>query len=169
MSRSPSSPASASRERAQAAQYLTEVDDRGRLHLPLEATRAVTWLKQRDQAVPALVILKSPGRLRLLSWEPEGSRIQARREALMDRIDANAGDTEALEILVLLEDRYKTLSIPKESRPTLPKEVLLHLNILHSIPCLVYLERYGEVLEVLSPTYRNERLSTYASKLGDLP
>jgi hypothetical protein len=160
---------SATRDGAPAAQCLAKVDDRGRLHLPLNFTGSVTWLKQQDGTVSALAILEAPGLLRLLSWEQEGKRVQGRRAELLERIAIDTRDTEALETLMLIEDRYKTLSIPKELRPTLPKEALLHLGILGAIPCHVYLERYGDALEVLSPSYRNERLRTHATRLVDLP
>jgi len=147
-------------------QDVAEIDQRGRLQIPSRLISSITWLKKRETSSDALVILDEPGRIRLLSWENESTPILTRRKQLIE----NSGESsEAVEALRLLEDRYKHLIIPKDSRPTLSKEITMHLGIPDDAKAQIYIVRVFEALEILSPQYRNGYRKTISEYLSNLP
>jgi hypothetical protein len=143
------------------------VDERGRIRLPAPVVSSVTWLVSAGDAAAALLVLDHPGRIVLLSWERFGEAFLARRRELI--ADAEQGDQAAAEDLLLLEDRYDPVSIPKEHRFTLKPEWLLHLGLEEKVRCRVYVERVFDRVVIMSKEYRDQRLRVGSEALSDLP
>lgn len=144
-------------------QQVAEVDPRGRLHIPSAFAKSVDWLAPGSEI---LAVLDEPGRLTLLSWKDEGAPILARQHELLEMADT---DEEANDLLLLIEDRYQRIIIPRDRRPTLYDHILLHLGILNDLPVHVYLECVSDILRILSSAYRNRRLAASVRILGELP
>jgi len=105
---------------------LVEVDQRGRLHIPVRIADRVSWLKAKSAPTTALAVSDESGRVSLLNWENEGLQVLKRCEELNGMIAINEAP---IDDLVALITRYRLLSIPKDLRPTLGNEILLNLGL----------------------------------------
>jgi hypothetical protein len=83
--------------------------------------------------------------------------------------DAEQGDTDAADDLLLLEDRYHRIALPNEARLTLKSEWLLHLGLEEGVRSRVYIERAVDRVLIMSKEYRDQRLRTGSVALSDLP
>jgi hypothetical protein len=149
------------------SQGVAAVDERGRIRLPAGVASSVTWLAKPGDAATALMVLEVPGRISLRSWEQFGEGLLARRRELIR--EAEEGDAAAEEDLLLLEDRYHRVPLPKERRLTLKAEGLLHLGILEGARSTVYIARVFDRIVITSREYRDNRIRTGSVALSDLP
>lgn len=155
----PSDPASVS-------QGVVEVDERGRVRLPVGLMSSVAWLG-RGEAVEVLMVLESPGRITLRPWEQFGEAVLARRRELVR--DAAEGDDHAGDDLLLLADRYYRVVLPSDHRLTLKAEWLLHLGVEEGVRSRIYIARVFDRILIMSKAYRDQRLRTGSMALSDLP
>ena len=77
-------------------------------------------------------------------------------------------EPEALEELVLLEDRYHRIRIPQDRRVTLSNLLVAHLEIRPGETAL-YIERVGQEVRLISPAARSQRLISTPKELKGLP
>jgi len=112
------------------------------------------------------MVLVEPGRLSLRQWATSGPQIVARYEQL-----SSSSDDDDLEVLRLIQDRYRRLPIPKDRRPYLGDEALQHLGLptTRGVKSPVYVAVYPDRIDVLGSTYREERLVSGDPSLDDLP
>lgn len=143
-----------------------EIDNRGRARLPARIVHHAAWLRTAPDGADALAILFHPGCASLLSWTECAAPILQRRRDLIARASSDAG---ALEALRVLEDRYKRIKIPADLRPTLTREIRLHLEITLEQNSTIFLACVAERLELTSPSYRNRLLLRDWDELRDLP
>lgn len=146
-------------------QAVADIDRRGRLRIPSRLAAGMDWLGAAAASVDALAVLDEPGRIILLSWKERSAELLAKRRALIEE----APEVDALQALRLLENRYKRINIPKELRPTLGPETLIHLDLPIGVESHVYVTRVLDALEVMSPAYRNEHFLTTSEVLAGLP
>jgi len=135
------------------------------VQFPKRLLSGITWLSS-DKPTTALAILDEPQRVTLVSWSPSAERVLQRREELVGKAEANP---EVLELLRLIEDRYKQVRIPVTGRPDLPPEVVLHLGLTPSATGWLYLWRVGDALQLSSIQYRIGHLGSESDQLMDLP
>jgi hypothetical protein len=148
------------------AQELVEVDPRGRVLLLPRIMAEIDWLdKPVKGEAQALAILDHPMIVRLVSFDDYGGAVLARRRELISAIDS---DPDALETLMLLEDRYHRVKIPNDCRITLSNLLVAHLEIQLGKATL-YVERLRNELRLLSPHARSQRLLSAAEQLKGLP
>lgn len=148
-------------------QEVTEIDERGRLHLLPRWTRRVSWLPlPAKENVDALMVLVKPGYISLRQWKGNGPRIEKRYKEI-----AKESDVDALEALRLIQDRYKRLTINKERRPHIGDAALAHLGlpITRGMKSTVYVAIFPSQIDILSPAYRNAKLEAGHARIDDLP
>jgi hypothetical protein len=149
------------------SQEVAEIDERGRLRFHPRWTNRVSWWKtNQDEAFAVLMVLQEPGRIALRAWTNDGDQIAARYAEL-----AASDDEEALEALRLIQDRYQKLPIDKEYRAHLGDPALTHLGLTieRGRKSTVYVVVYPDQLNILSVSYRNEKLVSGSRWLDDLP
>lgn len=155
-------------ESAPVFQEVAEVDTYSRFNLLPRWTSHIPWMneiKQNDFEV--LMVLSEPGKIKLLSWEPDGPRLVR----LYSDLSQNDSSEETLETLRLVQDRYGRLLIDKEHRPYLGDAALAHLGLpLHrGIKSTVYVAVYSQYIAIMSPEYRNKALLGGSKILDDFP
>jgi hypothetical protein len=144
------------------AQEPVQLHARGRLGLPLEITKGVTWLTNPQATdVYALAVLDEPGKITLRSWESEGSSVLAERNRLIK--------TEEYETLRMLEDRYRRVQVAKDGRVTLTLTHVLHLGLPENEDAYVYVARVGEAIEIMTCAYRDSQIRRAALAFPNLP
>jgi hypothetical protein len=149
------------------SQHVVAVEERNRIRLPASLVSSVTWLAKPGDDATALMVLEVPGRICLRSWEQFGEGVLARRRQLIQEVEE--GDTAAEEELLLLEDRYHRVQLPKERRLTLTARGVLHLGLAEGARSSVYVARVFDRIVIMSPAYRDDRLRTGSVALSDLP
>jgi hypothetical protein len=148
------------------AQDVVEVDQRGRVLLSPRIVAEIEWLGNRAKGeVQSLAVLDQPMVVRLLSFQEYGNAVLARRRQLISVID---DDPDALETLVLLEDRYHRIKIPHDRRLTLSSQLVAHLEVKPG-ESLVYVERLRDEVRLLSPQVRSQRVLSATEQLLGLP
>jgi hypothetical protein len=148
-----------------AYQAVANIDDRGRIQLPLKIVTLMEWVS-RIRACDALVVLDDPGRITLHPWANFGEQVVRRRLELIERAKI---ESAALEPLRALEDRYKRIRIPSGSRPTLSAEMILHLGMPLDTPSSIYMWAIAQVIELNSIAHRTKGLARDWEELADLP
>jgi hypothetical protein len=138
--------------------HVAQLESRGRLYLPPWLVGDIDWLKP-DQEV--LLVFDEPGMIRLLNWGTHKERVVARQREL-----AAAGNLEAV---AALQDRYRLLSIPGDSRPILGEAAMVHLGLTELRHPYIYVVRVIEAIRLMSPRYRNRELSRLRSTFESLP
>lgn len=149
------------------SQEIAEVDGRGRIHILPRWTKRTIWPPFSPSAdFEVLLVLKEPGRLRMIPWEPVGPQILARFRALEEMEDG-----PDLEALRLLQDRYVRMAIPRERRPYLGSAALQHLGLptRRGSPTNVYVVVMRERIDIIGPAYRDRRQQEGHPALDDLP
>jgi hypothetical protein len=149
------------------SQHVVAVKERNRIGLPASLVSSVTWLAKPGDDVTALMVLEVPGRISLRSWEQFGEGVLARRRELIREVEE--GDSAAEEELLLLEDRFLRVQLPKERRLTLTARGVLHLGIPEGARSSVYVARVFDRVVITSAAYRDDRLKTGSVALSDLP
>lgn len=144
-------------------QQVVEVRNRDRLTLPRHVVTDLPWLESSGNPLEALGILDTPGRICLASWD-KAAPILDRRKALIERARA---DMEAAEALRVLEDRYRRIGIQADFRIVLTVDLLLHLEPMSAEVKHVYVARTADVVQILSPAYRNARLAEFQGSVSD--
>lgn len=148
------------------AQDVVELDLRGRVLLSPRIVAEVGWLDKLAKGdVQALAVLDRPMIVRLISFEEYGAIVLARRRQLISIVDS---DPDALETLILLEDRYHRINIPHDRRITLSNLLVAHLEIKPGEGAL-YVERLRNEVRFLSPQARSRRLLSKNEQLIGLP
>jgi hypothetical protein len=148
------------------AQDVVEVDQRGRVLLSPRIVADIGWLSKLEKGeVQSLAVLDRPMTVRLLSFEVYGNVVLARRRELIRVIDQ---DPDALETLVLLEDRYHRIKIPHDRRLTLSSVLAAHLEVKPG-ESIVYVERLRDEVRLLSPRIRSQRVLSTIEQLAGLP
>lgn len=148
------------------AQDVVEVDPRGRVLLPPRIVADIGWLDNLPEGgAQSLAVLDRPRILRLLSFDQTGVAVLARRRELIAMVDS---EPEALEELVLLEDRYHRIRISQDRRVTLSNLLVAHLEIRPGETAL-YIERVGQEVRLISPAARSQRLISTPKELKGLP
>lgn len=150
------------------AQAVVQGSGRGRFRLPADVVRGATWLGSTEAMVESLVVFEDPGYLVLLPWSPDGDRVIARRRELIASINEKS-ESEEIEALRVLEDRYKRVKIGKDLRVTLSPEMLQHLRLQRETAAQVYVVRVQDRIELISPDTRDRRLASGHPALDDLP
>lgn len=151
---------------APVSQVVVEIDERSRIRIPSYISTGISWLDDQEFPVDALAVLNEPGQIILLPWDRESPDLLARRKELIEEASESS---HAAEVLWAFEDRYKRLPIPKDLRPTLGIEALLHLGLPLSTRTHVYLLRLLESLEIMSVQFRNNRRHRHTDELAGLP
>jgi hypothetical protein len=144
---------------------VSAVEARGRIYIPPRWRQRVEWLNQaRD--IDALMVFGEPGLVTIRSWLPDGPRILDRYREL-----AAAPNEDSLRSLRLIQARYGRLRIPAHERPSLGDAALAHLDlsIERGKRTTVYVAVYSNMIEVLSPAYRNAMLLDGDPELDNLP
>lgn len=144
-------------------QGVADIDHRGRIRVPSRMARLLSWLPSSGAPVDALAVFDEPGHIILLSWKERSPPVLTRRKKLIQ--DAQESP-EALEGLRLLEDRYKRIPIPRDLRPTLSIEALMHLELPVATTTHVYIVRVFDALEILSPMFRKQRNTDHDALTG---
>jgi hypothetical protein len=135
---------------------------RGRLGLPLEIVKRVSWLAGQTAEVNfALAILNEPGQIALRSWESEAQPILAERKRLIQ--------AEEYETLRMLEDRYRRIQVAKDGRVTLTLTHILHLGLPVHDDAYVFVSLVGKGIEIMSPAYRDHQIKRASAAFPDLP
>jgi hypothetical protein len=140
------------------AQHVSDIDVRGRVYVPAWFTAEIAWFRPDIQV---LAIFDEPGLIRLCSWAEHSQPVIERRRRLAD-----LGDFEGVR---LLEDRYRSVHIPADRRPTLGDAAKLHLGIAEIDKAFVYLIRVEDTLRVISADYRNRDLQRVRGSFAGLP
>lgn len=138
-----------------------QVGDRGRLGIPVEVSKGLSWLSVASAETFALGVLDDPGRIVLHAWEPGGEAVVAERTRMI-----GAGDYQGLR---MLEDRYRRISIAKDGRLTLTLSHQLHLGSPLEEGAYVFVVRVGDVVEILSLSYRDKQIARAADAFPNLP
>jgi len=124
---------------------------RGRLGLPLEIVKRVSWLAdQTAETNFALAILDEPGHIELRSWKSEALPILAEQKRLIE--------AEEYGSLRLLEDRYRRIQVAKDGRVTLTLTHILHLGLPADDDAYVFVSLVGNFVEIASLSHRNQQL-----------
>ncbi len=112
------------------------------------------------------MVFDEPGLITLRDWKTDGLRVVSRYEELKQRTDR-----EALEALRLLADRYQRLRFDREKCAHLGDAALAHFgfSVERGAERTVYLAIFPERLVLLSPAYRDARLTLGSPLLDDLP
>jgi len=149
-------------------QEVAEINKRGQLHILSRWAKRIAWLPvSAESALEALMVFADPGLVWIRNWEPDGPRIVARYQELMQP-EGNI-DVEALR---QIQDRYGRLLIPKkERRPYLGDAALQHLGLptARDAKSNVYVLIFSEGIDILSPTYRNAKNIAWHPALDGLP
>jgi hypothetical protein len=111
------------------------------------------------------MIFIEPGLISIRAWEPSGPRIQQRYVEI-----AATTDADAHEALRLIQDRYQRLVIPPSDRVSLGDAALAHLGlpVERGTKSLIYVCVSSDRLELLSPAYRNSKLTEGHPLIEDL-
>jgi hypothetical protein len=138
-------------------QELVEMGNRKRLYVPARLTTNLPWASSGN----CLGIFDVPGRFFLASWESHSAAILERRNTFLKQ--------QEFELLLLLQDRYRLITLPKEVRLTLTGALLAHLGVLESAPLTLYVSRIDARIEIASQEFRDARLAKAQSTFRDLP
>jgi hypothetical protein len=139
-------------------QFVAEVGSRGRIYFPPWLIVELNWLSPSSRV---LVVLDEPGLIQLFPWTPFADSVLARRREL-----AAADD---LESIASLQDRYRAMNIPADSRPIFGDSAMVHLGVTERRRPYVYLSRVGESFKIMSPQYRNRDLARVRAAFDSLP
>ena len=151
---------------APVTQAVAEVDQRGRVRIPVRLSSVVGWMAATTGEIESLMILDEPGRIILLSWVDRASAVLIRRQGLIEEAKSSL---PAAEELRLLEDRYHRIIIPKDRRPTLGELAILHLNLSLGVKSHVYVAKLLEQVQILSLDFRNKALVQAGPIFSELP
>jgi hypothetical protein len=145
---------------------VAHVEMRGRLNILPRWRNRVEWLKSRATDVLALMVLAEPGLISIRDWEPDGPRIQQRFAEI-----AASSDADAPAALFLIQNRYQRLIIPAKDRPSLGDAALAHLGLQveRGAKSVIYVCVSSDKIELMSPTYRNSKLTEGHPLVDDLP
>jgi hypothetical protein len=150
---------------AMVTQEVAHIDQKGCLNLLLRWTGRLAWFPSPlTEEFEALIIFLEPGRLSVRNLRDHGPVIQERYSQLISE-----ADSETLELLRLIQDRYGRLRIPISRRPSLGDPALSHLGIERGQKSVIYVAVFPNSIELLSPSYRNAKLIEFQERLGDLP
>ena len=144
--------------KAEVRHHTTEIGSRGRIYLPPWLIAELDWLTPASRV---LAVFDEPGLIRLLPWSPLGESVVASQKELEAQGD--------LEAIALLQDRYKAVHMPSDSRPVIGDSALLHLGLTELRRPHVYLTRVGSSFRIMSPRYRNSELARARSGFTSLP
>jgi hypothetical protein len=146
-------------------QEVAHVDKKGCLNLLPRWTSHFQWFPSAlTEDFETLMILLDPGRVSIRDLSVNGPLIQQRFNELATETDA-----ETLEALRLIQDRYGRLRIPISRRPSLGDPVLAHLGIERGHKSTIYVAIFPNSIDLLSPAYRNARLTIIKEEIDDLP
>jgi hypothetical protein len=147
---------------------LVQFTTQQRINLPARLLKGLEWLEKPEATgeILALMKLDEPGRLSLLSWRLHSPAVLQRRQELVERAE---DEQEALEALILLDDRYFRIQIERTGRLLLPLPALAHLYGEGAFYHPLYVVRARDRIELWSQTYRNQRISVSSHLLEDLP
>lgn len=143
---------------------VTSIDDRGRVHIPKSVVSEVEWLV--EVPLECLIVLSEPGQIILLPWMPFAEEVIKNRS---DLLKLEPLDEKTLHILRYMEHRYHRLPIPRDWRPTLPPQALLHSNLPEHTRSRVYLTKVGGHIELTSPEHQNHLNKIFPPELTGLP
>jgi hypothetical protein len=112
------------------------------------------------------MVFAEPGLISIRAWEPDGPRIQQRFTEIVSSEDA-----DALQALRLIQDRYQRLLIPAKERPSLGDAALSHLglHVERGEKSLIYVCISRDRIELMSPAYREAKLTEGHPLIDDLP
>jgi hypothetical protein len=147
------------------AEEVAKIDGRGRLRLLPRWTARIAWWSD-DDPFEVLMVFDEPGRITLRDWKTDGLRVVTRYEELKQR-----DDQDALEALRLLADRYQRLRFDREKCAHVGDAALAHFKfpIERGAERIVYVAIFPELLVLLSPAYRDAKLTLGSPLLDDLP
>jgi hypothetical protein len=146
-------------------QEVAHIDKKGCLNLLPRWTSRFAWFPSAlTEDFETLMIFLDPGRVSIRDLSVNGPLIQERYNELATETDA-----ETLEALRLIQDRYGRLRIPTSRRPSLGDPVLTHLGIERGQRSTIYVAIFPNFIDLLSPAYRNARLTIVNEQIDDLP
>jgi hypothetical protein len=146
---------------------VSHIDGRGRFSLLPRWRKRIRWLASAGDAdVEALMIFVEPGRISIRDSKIDGPRIRERYAEI-----ANSSAHDRLELLRLIQDRYRCLIVPPKERPSLGDGALAHLGLRveRGEKSIVYVSVLPETIELLSPSYRDSKLTAGDPRIDDLP
>jgi hypothetical protein len=148
-------------------QEVAEIDERGRLYMQRRWTQRIDWWPVNpSEPFSVLMVFLESGLLSLRDWATNYARI-AERYAELAKLD----ETDALEAMRLIQDRYRRLSVDRERRAHMGDAGLAHLGfpLDRSQKFTVYVAIFESRIDVLSADYRDSKLLAASSWLDDLP
>ena len=84
---------------APVTQAVADVDERGRVRIPVRLSSAVGWMAATAEAIESLMILDLPGGIIFLSWVDAAAPVLARRRTLIDDAESSQPAAEELRLL----------------------------------------------------------------------
>jgi DNA-binding transcriptional regulator/RsmH inhibitor MraZ len=129
-----------------------EIDADKRITIPRAFMADLPWLRP---SMPCLLVLKEPGRLLVRNWSEHEELLRTRRRELVE--DAEGGDPEAEERLVLFDDQYRRIRLDVNGRVPLAGIPLVHLLGDVREGRAVFLVKFTDRLELWSMRHRNAR------------
>ena len=113
-----------------------------------------------------MAVLEEPGRVRLAPWGG-ATGVLARIQELGRALDE--GDPTAADSLLMLQDRYRRLSIEHDGRLHLPPVVAIHIDPNDAFAGFaLFVVRYPQHVELWSTTVRERNLERAAAQFADL-
>jgi hypothetical protein len=146
---------------------VAHVEMRGRLNILPRWRKRIVWLMSVEEAdILALMVFVEPGLISIRAWEPDGPRILQRFAELLTSTDADAP-----QALRLIQDRYQRLVIPAKDRPSLGDAALAHLGLRveRGQKSVIYVCVSSDKIELMSPAYRESKLTEGHPLIEDLP
>jgi hypothetical protein len=146
-------------------QEVSHIDKKGCLNLLPRWTEKLEWFPSPvTEVFDALMVFLEPGYLSIRNLRADEIRIREKYEAI-----ARDDDTEALEFLRRIQDRYGRLRIPASRRPSLGDTALTHLRVKRGEKTTIYVAIFPHSIEILSVECRDQRLLAITDELNDLP
>jgi hypothetical protein len=145
----------------------TQIEARGRLNILPRWRRRIAWLgTSKDSDVEALMIFVEPGLVSIRDWKAHSPSILQRYAEL-----SASADTDSIDALRLIQDRYQRLVIPAKDRPSLGDGALAHLglSIERGKKSIVYVCTFSDRIDVMASDYRNAKLIQSNPLIDDLP
>jgi hypothetical protein len=144
------------------AEEVVPVDRKGRIGIPTAVVRGVAWLSAtRTTSIDSLAVFDEPGTMYLHAWDSQAERVLVRQRELVAQGD--------LEVLRLLQDRYRRIPISSESRFVLTNTDALHFGITFETKSHLYVASLGPVVRFSSPSVRDREILDSAQMFEGMP
>ena len=138
---------------------LVQIRSRGRLLVPKEGRRAISWLVEGEQ-IAVVLELEEKGRIRVFpesriakAIDDAADSIRTSRYQLEEDPEEDAADLSPDDLLLELSFRYQNSIIENSGRMTLEREALVHLGFEDEELGEVFVIARDDVIEIWSMRY----------------